>query len=104
MLTFDHLVAGFDGHGTHRTFAEVPEQCPVCHHHIDPRRLTAHATVPDGTRIDFTFQCPRAACRRVFVGRYLQGLDGELDLVAVGAPMTPRAGETPPEIRAFALL
>ena len=100
MLTFEHLFTDFTGHGATRTFAEVPEQCPTCHHHIDPRRLTAHSTAPDDVSVDFAFQCPRADCRRVFVGRYRAGPDGEYDLLSV-APLTVRREAFSDEIRAF---
>ena len=83
MLTFEHPVIDFHGHGANRRFGDLPETCPHCHHHVDPRRLTAHSTTPDDGSVDFTFQCPRPECRRVFVGEYRRGLDGEFDLVAV---------------------
>lgn len=100
MLTFEHLLMGFDGHGGSRTFAEVPQVCPLCHHHVDPRRLSAHATSPDGGSVDFAFQCPRAECRRVFVGRYQAGQDGAYDLLSV-APLTVRREAFSDEIRTF---
>jgi hypothetical protein len=95
MLTFEHPTTGFTGRGASRRYGEVPEMCPLCHHHVDPRRLTAHATAPDDARVDFAFQCPRADCRRVFVGEYRLGPDGEYDLLAV-APR-PAVGETLPD-------
>jgi len=100
MLTFEHLTIDFTGHGASRTFGEVPETCPHCHHHVYPRRLDACATVPDGTRVDFAFQCARPECRRIFVGRYVPGPDGELDLDAV-SPATARRESIPPEVEAF---
>jgi hypothetical protein len=95
MLTFEHPTTGFTGRGASRRYGEVPEMCPLCRHHVDPRRLTAHSTGSDDVRVDFTFQCPRAECRRVFVGEYRLGPDGEYDLLAVA----PRAavGETLPD-------
>ena len=100
MLTFEHLTMDFSGHGASRKFGEVPETCPICHHHVDPRRLAAHSTAPDNAEVDFAFQCPRADCRRVFVGRYRLGPDGEFDLQSV-APFTARREEFSDEIRAF---
>lgn len=94
MLTFEHPTMDFTGRGASRRYGEVPEMCPVCHHHVDPRRLTAHSTAPGDARVDFTFQCPRADCRRVFVGEYRLGPDGEYDLVAVSP--RPALGETVP--------
>ena len=100
MLTFEHLTTDFGGRGASRRFAEVPENCPLCHHHIDPRRLTANATSSDNTAVDFAFQCPRAECRHVFVGQYRLGPDGEYDLLSV-SPLTARREDFSPEIRAF---
>jgi hypothetical protein len=95
MLTFEHPTTGFAGRGASRRYGEVPEMCPLCRHHVDPRRLTAHSTAPDDARVDFAFQCPRADCRRVFVGEYRLGPDGEYDLLAV-APR-PAVAETLPD-------
>lgn len=100
MLTFEHLTIDFTGHGASRRYGEVPETCPHCHHHVDPRRLTACDTVLGGTRVDFAFQCPRPECRRVFVGRYELGLDGELDLASV-APAQARRESVPAEVEAL---
>src|SRR5215207_10177079 len=100
MLTFEHLLMDFTGHGATRTFAEVPESCPLCHHHVDPRRLTAHSTAPGDELVDFGFQCPRADCRRVFVGRYRMGPDRAYDLMSV-APVTVRREAFSDEIRTF---
>jgi hypothetical protein len=100
MLTFEHLLMGFTGHGASRTFAEVPQVCPLCHHHVDPRRLSAHCTSPDGEAVDFAFQCPRTECRRVFVGRYRTGPDGPFELLSV-APLTVRREAFSDEIRTF---
>lgn len=100
MLTFEHLMTDFAGHGASRRFGDLPESCPHCHHHADPRRLTAHATSPDNSAVDFTFQCPRADCRRVFVGHYGAGRDGEYELVSV-EPHGVRRESLPAEVEAF---
>jgi hypothetical protein len=100
MLTFEHPLTDFTGHGASRRFGDLPETCPLCHHHVDPRRLTAHATSQDNTAVDFTFQCPRADCRRVFIGRYRVGPDGEFDLVSV-EPRAVRRESVAGEVEAF---
>jgi hypothetical protein len=100
MLTFAHLTTDFSGHGSSRRFGDLPETCPHCHHHVDPHRLTAHSTSPGNTTVDFTFQCPRAECRRVFIGRYGVGPDGEFDLQSV-EPHAHRRESVPPEVEAF---
>jgi hypothetical protein len=100
MLTFEHMTTDFTGHGASRRYGDLPETCPHCHHHVDPRRLTAHATAPDSLAVDFAFQCPRADCRRVFVGRYRTGPDGEFDLIAV-EPQPVRREAVADEVEAF---
>lgn len=100
MLTFEHLTIDFTGHGASRRYGDLPETCPHCHHHVDPRRLAACATVPDAKQVDFAFQCPRPECRRVFVGRYLLGPGGELDLASV-APAQARRESVPAEVEAL---
>ncbi|HEX8904787.1 MAG TPA: hypothetical protein VF771_08105 [Longimicrobiaceae bacterium] len=100
MLTFLHPITDFTGHGAGRRFGDLPETCPLCHHHVDPRRLTAHATNRDNTAVDFTFQCPRPECRRVFIGRYRLGPDGEYDLASV-EPHGVRRETVPYEVEAF---
>jgi hypothetical protein len=88
-----HLLARFDGHGAVRRFAEVPAECPACGHHVEPRRLSAHSVCPDDAGVEFVFQCPRDDCRRVFVGEYRLGRDGEFELLhalALGLPVEVR--------------
>jgi len=48
-----------------------PDMCPACHHGISPLFLVARS-LSDApfTRVDVAFQCTRASCRLVFVGRY----------------------------------
>lgn len=81
---FTHLVQNFSGSGAFRTFAGVPDQCPACGGAIEPRRLAAHSTSPGDLLVDFAFQCPRAACRRLFVAEYGRGADGAFALLGVG--------------------
>ena len=81
MYGLTHLLARFDGRGAVRRFAEVPAVCPACAHHVEPRRLSAHSTSPDDTAVEFVFQCPRDACRRVFVGEYRLGRGDEFELL-----------------------
>ena len=81
MTSLTHLLAGFHGHGSIRRFAEVPHTCPSCGSHGEPRRLSAHSLCPDDTAVEFVFQCPRDDCRRVFVGEYRLGRDGEFELL-----------------------
>lgn len=93
MHGFSHLLAGFNGHGAVRRFAEVPASCPSCAHYVDPRRLSAHSVCPDDTAVEFVLQCPRPDCRRVFVGEYRMGRDGEYELLhalSLGLPVEVR--------------
>ena len=93
MLGFADLLTRFDGRGAVRTFAEVPASCPACAHYVDPRRLSAHSVCPDDTAVEFVFQCPRNDCRRMFVGEYRLGRDGEYELLhalSLGLPVEVR--------------
>lgn len=100
MPTFVHMTTDFTGHGASRRYGNLPETCPHCHYRVDPRRLSAHATAPDLAGVDFAFQCPRDDCRRVFVGRYRLGPDGELDLASV-EPRAVRLEPVPGDVEAF---
>lgn len=83
---FTHLVQRFGGMGAVRHFAGAPDHCPACGRHVEPRPLVAHATSPDDQLVDFVFQCPRPACRRVFVGEYGLHVADVYELHAVAAP------------------
>jgi hypothetical protein len=76
-----HLLTEFDGYGSRRRFAEVPSTCPACTHPMEPRRLSAHSLCADDTAVEFVFQCPHDDCRRVFVGEYRLGHNGEYELL-----------------------
>lgn len=47
-----------------------PEACPICHHAIDPRLLGAFFTDVAHDSVEHGFQCPREACRSLFIGYY----------------------------------
>jgi hypothetical protein len=86
MQDFLQPVVTFDGRCSNRSFAEIPRLCPICGHHADPWRLTAHSVVPDDTAVDFAFQCSRSPCRRIFVAHYRLGPDDEFDLAELYTP------------------
>lgn len=59
--------------GVQHDVDRLPERCPICHHAIDPRCLhgVIRSSQPLGeTLAEASFQCPRPACLRLFVGRY----------------------------------
>jgi hypothetical protein len=90
MLDFMQPVLNYDGRCSNRSFAEMPRLCPICGHHVDPWRLTAHSTSPDNRSVDFAFQCSLPDCRRMFVAHYELGPDDEYDLVEMYAPHANR--------------
>lgn len=83
---FTHLVQRFCGSGAVLRFEGAPEHCPVCGTHALARPLAAHSISPADHLVDFAFQCPRFACRRVFVGEYARKADGSYALMAAAAP------------------
>lgn len=49
----------------------LPDECPVCHAHGEPKVLAPAFFGPyPGGRFELAFQCTRQACGRVFVGTY----------------------------------
>ncbi|MBS1248461.1 MAG: hypothetical protein MAG431_00012 [Chloroflexi bacterium] len=46
---------------------KYPDECPICHHGIDPREIYFYS---DSSLIQITFQCPRDDCHKLFVGYY----------------------------------
>ena len=67
-------VTTFDNQGRQVSF-EPPDQCPICHHSIDPRvlygiLLTSLTNPGSPTGLEVTLRCTRAACRRSFLAIY----------------------------------
>lgn len=56
-----------------------PDSCPICHHAIVPIDLGICRTVnSDNSRLERIFQCPNASCRRLFIARYIRGMESHL--------------------------
>lgn len=89
-LVFHHPVQTFRGTGALHRFTAAPEHCPACGRHVEPRPLVAHSTSPTDQLVDFAFQCPHAACRRVFVAEYAREPGGGYELMS---PAEPAYGE-----------
>src|SRR5262245_9507644 len=51
---------------------EFPEKCPLCHHAIDARYITAYLH-KHYLWLEIMFQCPREACRHYFIAYYSAG-------------------------------
>jgi hypothetical protein len=63
----------FKVEGSNWPFDTAPNECPICHHGIDPRFLVGMVRVAElmGTAIvELVFQCPRSKCLHAFIGRY----------------------------------
>ncbi len=59
----------------HFNYDHNPDNCPICHHAVDPRVLKEIITGRDGERgtlLEIAFQCPRRTCLHIFIGRYHQ--------------------------------
>ncbi len=88
-------------------WCDPPNECPLCHHAIDPRFLGGilRENQPMGHVVaEVLFQCPRAKCFHAFIGRY----DGEYSrsqghavLALYGTvPFNVKVPEHPPEVGA----
>jgi len=51
------------------TQLEPPDTCPMCHHGIDPKFLTAIWSM-EAHRLEAAFRCPRKDCQQMFVATY----------------------------------
>ena len=53
------------------TVAAVPDECPICHHAVEPIYVTHHPKRDwDDKPLYIVFACPRARCGQVFIGYY----------------------------------
>jgi len=57
------------------SYSRTPDQCPLCHHGIEPTGPLAHAVAIAKVwhvtaRLEMVFRCPRHDCGRLFVARY----------------------------------
>lgn len=77
----------------------IPDECPICHHNIEPRHLFATETANGA--FDFAFKCPRQQCYRVFIGRYLiDARNGSFHLQET-TPSTVVVPEMPQDLKAL---
>jgi hypothetical protein len=101
MLTLD--VRGEDWH-----FESVPNECPICHHAIEPRHLTGvvRSSQPmGGAVVELVFQCPQRNCLHVFIGRYTGEYDGNLGFALMNLrATTPYVSAAPSHPAAVATL
>jgi len=63
------------GQGYTLSFDFKPDNCPLCHHAVDPKQLNLASVVgarPEerGAVLEMVFQCTRRDCYHFFVGRY----------------------------------
>lgn len=72
---------------------DVPDECPLCHHAIQPIYVTHYPTGHDAVlhdRFQIVFACPRGDCGFVFVGYYSQNRSKqELRYTLPRAPTEP---------------
>lgn len=61
------------------TIDAFPDECPICHHHINPRLIASEVFDPprkegvaegSGLDADMFFRCPSLQCRHTFIGSY----------------------------------
>jgi len=70
---------------------DVPDACPICHHHSEIQFLTADDT-QEGAAVQAIFQCGYLRCRSYFICYY--GPRGESELKAV-KPVKPQTTQFP---------
>ena len=75
--------------------AEIPDECPMCHHGIEPKYLTYSTDEDDGRNreMQVVFVCPKKDCRAVFIAYYEQRY-GALYIGAL-LPRAPKEPEVP---------
>lgn len=82
-----------------------PDECPLCHHGIEPKLLAPHAIQKDKgfDVLQLVMRCPRHKCQRAFIATYTQELDDYRDptgpfLLRGCAPYRPKEPDVPEEI------
>src|SRR5262249_39759992 len=85
-------------------YGDIPDECPVCHTSVDPKRITAshrgeankHAT----SRLQVVFQCTKNTCESIFISIYLfRDDDGQAYYRYIGsAPRTVKTAKFSEEI------
>jgi hypothetical protein len=97
------------------TLDPVPDECPICHHHVQSVFrygivLESFPTVGRGTvHVQAAFQCPRGECRSLFIAYYEYPHEAAMQTIAAHhhpmtlqrvAPQTFRPVSFPSEIAA----
>lgn len=59
----------FEGGNANCNYDRNPDQCPLCHHHIEPRRHQA-VFLTNRDIVQILYRCPREACSRLFIGTF----------------------------------
>lgn len=55
-----------------------PEQCPICHHFLQP--VDCGVAYVRSNTLEKMFRCPRENCERLFIARYTQQSPGQFGL------------------------
>jgi hypothetical protein len=56
-------------------YSSVPDNCPLCHHGIEPRMIASNVIERgrlSGDILQLIFRCPRQDCQQAFIATYLQ--------------------------------
>jgi hypothetical protein len=62
-----------DGRNVGVQIDHFPDQCPICHHGIEPRNMgLAHLVEARDGVLEMVFRCPRMECQSFFISRYTQ--------------------------------
>jgi hypothetical protein len=84
----------------------VPDECPICHHRIEP--IPAYAKlvgidVPPETRLSVMFLCPQRHCELTFLVHYARRTEGGRGqgpyILQTIAPQTPKDPDIPQQVR-----
>lgn len=91
--------------------AAPPDQCPRCHHHIDPvwrfARFDAVFPTHGDLEVQAVYQCPRAECKQLFIALFefpnrqmLSALNAMISTFKLKRtePLSPKTQEFPAEI------
>lgn len=77
----------------HYEYVDSPDDCPFCHHAIEPIILTAflenrHNHLQSGTKATVIFKCPRNECLNIFIRIYFVA-DPRVGEIFIGSDIFP---------------
>lgn len=81
-----------NGSGGVGNLDKLPDECPQCHHRIDPNKFNGFADSqktndPDKESLSIIFRCTNANCQKIFIGYYTRRSGQSLYLLSRTTPV-----------------